>query len=276
MALDLDETALSLAKPAARQSIYLRAVRLFEFQVSLFYPDAFSAKTETEPQVNARLFAALKLLEYIEAETVAKGGALTLKALAANPHYAQIFDHVILKSGGWRRIRNLPPSTEFDEQIKIRRDEASSVVKLIDFSYRFAILKPKSRAKGGVNMARKIVRKAVFYGYRKQATTLGTRWREYRLSAAFLYLLRVQKFDLFPKRISSTNFAAALLQQADDTDHLKEFFLDYQHLGQVLLTVGYSFPQLNANLGAIPPSLPMDPFSNDIVEEIQKYKSADK
>src|SRR5438046_295329 len=134
MALDLDDTVRFLIQPSARDSNYLRAIRLFEFQVCLFYPKAFSAKDDTKPQVNARLFAALSLLEHIEAETAAKGSALSLKALAANPQYAQVFDHILLKSG-WRRIRNLPSSTEFDEQIKIRSDEAASVAKLIDFSY---------------------------------------------------------------------------------------------------------------------------------------------
>ena len=194
MSLDLDETAQILTDGGV--SVYLRAIRLFEFQICLYCPKAFSSKNDTFWQANARLLASLTLLEHLKGEIAAndKKEALSLSELAANPDYAKIFDDVIMKSGGWRRIiRGLMPSREFDEQIDIRKRQSVSVTKLVDFSYRFAHLKIKTLAKGGVTMARSIVSTVPSYKYNRGLSTLKSRWKEYGLTAGFLYLLRIQK-----------------------------------------------------------------------------------
>ena len=61
MSLDLDETASFLTGDV--ESIYLRAIRLFEFQICLYCPKALSSKNDTFWQANARLLASLTLLE---------------------------------------------------------------------------------------------------------------------------------------------------------------------------------------------------------------------
>src|SRR3954467_9387100 len=100
MSLNLDETVALLTDQNA--SIYLRAIRLFEFQACLYYPRAFSSARNIRPQVNARLFAAFGLLGHIQRD-LALGKKAPLRELALNTDYAQIFDEVITKSGGWRR-----------------------------------------------------------------------------------------------------------------------------------------------------------------------------
>jgi hypothetical protein len=55
MSLDLDETASMLTDDF--ESIYLRAIRLFEFQICLFFPKALSSEKLHDWHANARLLA---------------------------------------------------------------------------------------------------------------------------------------------------------------------------------------------------------------------------
>lgn len=275
MSLDLDETARILTQSDNGESIYLRAIRLFEFQICLYCPEILSSRKNTYWQVRARLFAALKLLEHLERQIAEKGEkeGVTLSELAANSDFAEIFDRIIMKSGGLRRIQNLGGLKEFDEQIDIRKSRTVVVAKVVDFSYRFALLKPKTRAKGGVTMARAIVATTPSYGYRRRSSTLKSRWREYGPTAGFLYLLRIQKFELVPCPLTSDRFAKQLLKQADDIAHIREFFLAYQYLCNILKTRGYNFPSVHSVVGKLP-DLAFDPFPNDVDNAIKNYKSA--
>jgi hypothetical protein len=275
MSLDLDETARILTDGGV--SVYLRAIRLFEFQICLYCPKAFSSKNDTFWQANARLLASLTLLEHLKGEIAAndKKEALSLSELAANPDYAKIFDDVIMKSGGWRRIiRGLMPSREFDEQIDIRKRQSVSVTKLVDFSYRFAHLKIKTLAKGGVTMARSIVSTVPSYKYNRGLSTLKSRWKEYGLTAGFLYLLRIQKFELIPYRVTDDEFAKELLQQAGDIAHIREFFQAYQYLCNILNARGYRFPTISSDVCKLSDSLAFAPFPEDVDDAIKIYKSA--
>jgi hypothetical protein len=277
MSLDLDETAQILTQSDGGVSIYLRAIRLFEFQICLYCPKAFSSKNDTFWQANARLLASLTLLEHLKGEIAAndKKEALSLSELAANPDYAKIFDDVIMKSGGWRRIiRGLMPSREFDEQIDIRKRQSVSVTKLVDFSYRFAHLKIKTLAKGGVTMARSIVSTVPSYKYNRGLSTLKSRWKEYGLTAGFLYLLRIQKFELTPYRVTDDEFAKELLQQAGDIAQIREFFQAYQYLCNILNARGYRFPTISSDVCKLSDSLAFAPFPEDVDDAIKIYKSA--
>src|ERR1035437_1940388 len=277
MSLDLDETAQILTQSDGGVSIYLRAIRLFEFQICLFCPKAFSSKNDTFWQANARLLAALTLLEHLKGEIAANGkkDTISLSELAANPDYAQIFDDVIMKFGGWRRIiSGLMRSKEFDQKIDKRKIESVSMIKLVDFSYRFAHLNIKTQAKGGVTMARSIVSTAPSYKCKWKLSTLKSRWREYGPAAGFLYLLLRQRFELVPYHVTAGKFATKLLQQAGDIAHIREFFQAYQYLCNILNARGYRFPTISSDVGKLSDSLAFDPFPKDVDDGIKNYKSA--
>jgi hypothetical protein len=88
MSLDLDETASILTDDV--ESIYLRAIRLFEFQICLFFPEALSSEKINYWHANARLLAALRFLEHIEITAKDNKEAVSLRKLAANSDYAEI------------------------------------------------------------------------------------------------------------------------------------------------------------------------------------------
>ncbi len=276
MTLDLDENARILTRPDAGESLYSRAIRLFEFQISLFCPAELAASPkEIGWHVDGRLHAALRMIGYLEKKLAneAKKEALSLAELNQNSEYAQLFE-LFRKLGGWDGIRKLTPAKEFDEQIRIRRKEAQSVAKMVDFSYRFASSSRQTGAKGGITMARSIVQRANSYHYKKKLSTLKSRWREYGQTAGFHYLLQIQRFELAPPTVAKSSFAKMLLEQVEDVDHLSEFFRAYQHVCKVLEPLGYSFPRVGLDLGPLPESLPISPFPYDVEEAISTYRSA--
>jgi hypothetical protein len=107
MGLDLNETARILTRQNAGESLCMRAIRLFEFQTCLFYPESLSADEETDIQKGARLLAAMKLLELMEKRIRSTKNTtdISLRDIAEDPDSAEIFDKVIMRSGGWRAIR---------------------------------------------------------------------------------------------------------------------------------------------------------------------------
>ncbi len=214
------------------------------------------------------------MLGYLEKKLAneAKEEALSLPELSRNLEYVQLFE-LFKKLGGWDGIRKLTPAKEFDEQIAIRRDRASSVAKLVDFSYRFASSSRQTRAKGGVTMAISIVQSAKSYGYKKKRSTLKSRWVEYQLTAGFHYLLRIQKFKLAPPSVAKSSFVKTLLEQVEDVERLSEFFRAYQHVCNVLKPRGYSFPRVGLDLGPLPGSLAAEPFPHDVEDAIRTYTS---
>ena len=271
MVLDLDETASLLTKSDVTTSTYIRAIRLFEFQTWLCCPQPLrSAETL---QKYARLLAAMKMLEHLERAIRIKEGEefLSLKRLSGDPNYAEIFDMFVAKSGGWRQILKLWSAREFDQQIRVRMSETKTIAKIIDFSYRFARLKSDDKHRGGIVMARSVVRAANSYNVTSGTSTLKTRWREYSQSAGFLYLVHIQKFELKPPRVSTKAFAEDLLAQAADRDHLIEFFQAYRHLAEILKTRGYSLPTVSLDVGMLRSELAIDPFPADVNSAIKQY-----
>jgi hypothetical protein len=124
--MSLDQIVKLIVDDSGTVSPYLRAIRLFEFQVAIFNPNSFRKLVSAERNDRApsqllrtaRIFAAIKFLEDIEAE-LRKGNAdkaVSIKQLAENPDYQAIFDEVIAPNGGWSRIRHSVSAKRFDKK----------------------------------------------------------------------------------------------------------------------------------------------------------------
>jgi len=113
------------------KSRYMRAIRLFEFQTAVYHPKAFKRLVATQGDVRAptrilrtaRIFAAIKILEKIEADLKQKKDdrVISIKDLAADEDYRSIFDDVIATNGGWIRIRHSQSVRTFDKSMKRRK-----------------------------------------------------------------------------------------------------------------------------------------------------------
>jgi len=266
--MDLDSLVSELLNIGDQRPLYMRAISLFEFEVSLF---------KTFQPKSARLFAAIKLMEHLEQEMKMKHSRPnTLKDLASNDEYCRIFDEVIGPTGGWRRIRRALSDREFDDDVGARIEEAKAVAEVIDFSYRFAILRKDKgyKRRGGVSLARYVVQTAPSYNSKMSRSTMKNRWREYGSSSAFIYLLLKNGYSFLPRRVSTIQFAAKLLQQIQDEQALRQFFCAYQHITNVLSGSGYMFPKLSLDLRSTFPQILITPFSEDIEAAIKSASHA--
>ena len=187
-----------LIKDVVSASRLRRAIRLFEFQVALFYPVSFKKLVARQNDVaartnklkTARIFAAIKILEKIEADLKREKNLseISIRELAADEDYQVVFDEMMATAGGWPRIRHSQSVGKFNNDIRALRSEAQAAANIVDFSYRFSqhhagMTFGKRRNPGGVEAAKYVVRKS----YRPSVgkSTMKNRWRKYQSAAIF-------------------------------------------------------------------------------------------
>jgi hypothetical protein len=264
------------------QSLYIRAISLFEFQTAVYRPKAFEHLIEAQTGLRAptkilrtaRIHAAIKILEEIEAGLQKNSDSVTsIQDCAANEDYQNIFA-VFAANGGFRRLRHSQSARTFDRNTMAKDKEAQVVANIVDFSYRYSKHRageqyPGRSNPGGVHAAQYVVRNA--YPPALGESTIKSRWREYQLPAIFLYLLHYHRFDMRARRVSSRNFLAALLQQAGNIDELRRYFCAYQTVRAALLDRKYKlFPVLDLDLGCSP-QLEAAEFSPDISRAFEAW-----
>jgi hypothetical protein len=264
--MELVEVARNLCETTATKSVFLKAIELIEFQVSIFAPDS------QRLQLDARVLVAIRILEHIQKSFPDVSDEATLTELLRLPEYGDIVN-IVFQSGGWRRIRQLWSAREFDEQLAIRVDEAKAVARLADFSYRFAKSMPNGSRKAGPTMARKCLNE---FNKRKGGYSTGTlknRWSEYGSAAALQYVLLIQKIGPKLLKVNKVNFVEKLISQTLEVDSLRNFFAAYRDVSKVLRPRGYDSPLLALNeLNDVKPELPVKEFSKKMREIIQQYK----
>jgi hypothetical protein len=285
--MSLDRIVELIIKDCSTTFPYMRAIRLFEFQVAVFNPTSFNKLVAAEKDHRApsellriaRIFSAIRFLETIEEKLRQDnaGKPVSIKQLAEDRDYQSIFDDVIAPNGGWRRIRRSRTARSFDRNIANQCEKAETVAKYIDFSYRYDKTPIKPDRIGGRTAARYVVMTAPSLRSREMArTTSKDLWSEFRSTAPFLYLLLIQKVPLMPPKVGSKNFSDELMKQAEGIATLRGFFRAYQHLCEALKRQRYNdydIPQYN--LSCEIPQFKADPFEPDVVTafEDQKAKS---
>ena len=174
--MSLNDIVERLIEDSTSTSSFCRAIRLFEFQVAVFHPGSFGKLVASEANERAptrilrtaRIFAASKILEKIEAELKEekKKSEISIQELAANEDYRRLFDGVFAANGGCLRLRGSMSATAFDDKIVARCDEALAVANIVDFSYR---LLPCTEP------VFDILRKRILEAWKPLSTSLGLR-----------------------------------------------------------------------------------------------------
>jgi hypothetical protein len=283
--MSLDQIVKIIVDESGTVSPYMRAIRLFEFQVAIFNPNSFRKLVSAERNDRAPsqllrtacIFAAIKFLEDIEAELRKSNAdkAVSIKQLAENPDFQVIFDKVVAPNGGWPRIRHSESVKRFDKKkVAVQCDLAETVAKFIDFSYRFDKNPIETKYRGGITTAVYVVRTANSYQSEMSRSKAAKRWRRFRTTAVFLYLLLVQKFPLMPPKVSSKHFSRDLMKQIEDIATLRDFFRAYQDVCETLIRRGYKFEKLDYNLNCDVPRFEISAFPPDVATAFQESKKA--
>jgi hypothetical protein len=262
----LVDVAGVLCETTTTQSVFLKAIRLFEFQVSIFAPNS------QKLQLDARVLVAIRILEHIQKSFPNVSDEATLTELLRLPEYGDIVN-IVFQSGGWRRIRQLWGAREFDKQLAIMVEQAKVVARLAEFSYRFERLMPTDPRKAGPAMARECLNEVRKKGGGYSTGTLKSRWSEYGSAAALQYVLLIQKIGPKLLKVNKVNFVEKLVSQTSDVDSLRNFFAAYRDVSKVLRPRGYDSPLLALdNLKKVKPELPIREFSEKMRKAIQDYK----
>jgi hypothetical protein len=274
----------SLINDGPSTSRYHRAIRLFEFQVSVFYPNSFkrlvAKENLTAPNKKlktARVLAAIGILEKIE-ENLKQNKSISrisLQDLADDEDYRSVFDDEFVTNGGWPRIKQSISARAFDRGVETRSGEARAAANIVDFSYRFSKnqfndIESARRNPGGVEAAKYVVRKACKPAV--SASTIKSRWTKFKSPAIFLYLILNPKFNMRPPRVSSEDFADTLLRQAGNLEALRRYFRAYQIVRDSLLNHKYTkYPKLELDLESSTPQLDAPEFSSDMKKHFELW-----
>jgi hypothetical protein len=257
---DLDDIVEKLC--AQRGSVFERAVDLFEFQVGIFRPSKAARR-------RARVFAAIKLVEYLEKSMGLRPGIDLTKALKSKD-FRYVFGEAF--HGGWVTIRRLPSDKSFDNKILKNRDKAQFVANIIDFLYRYDTATQKKPA--SISRAQYVVATADSYDSKLKKTAAKERWGVYRESGIFIYLLLIQKFEFMAPRVGTVKFAERLLKKTSNLEGLLDFFAAYNLVANNLNSKRVEFPLLSLPaLQHRTPEIHADKFSPSIDKQIEKYKS---
>lgn len=181
---------------------------------------------------HARLLAGMKFLDHFESEWRARnpGVRATLADMAIVGDYDRIYTSIILKHGGWKKIRFTPSVQVFERQVRAWKRNARDVARIIDFSTRFEQDPAKRRLIGGVTMAIDIVTTnpgKKYFRTKKKSTQLEKAWSQQKSAAPFHYLLYTRKYPFFLKTIAGRRFAEKWLARIEDREGLLEFFAAY-------------------------------------------------
>ena len=77
--------------------------------------------------------------------------------------YEEIYNQIILKNGGWYRIRHLQSIRDLEEGLSKPRRQARSIARIVEFSCRFVPNPSRPKHLGGVTMATDIVTNTKYF-----------------------------------------------------------------------------------------------------------------
>jgi hypothetical protein len=242
----------------------LRAIEFFTFLVAIHAcgptaPITGSGKFEPGNSLvvivsrklikDARLLAAMKFLERMEADWMEANPKRRprLQRMAKLPDYALIYDKVILKNGGWYKLRYTTGLRDLEDEIRGWKKHARNVARIIEFSTRFKPRPDKPKQTGGPTMAIDIITHDAirkYFGTTLKSTQLYPAWQRAKSVAPFLYLLYVRKYPYYLKLIAGKELPRRLVDKVSDRERLIDFLRAYNSVVQQLRPRNYHYTEL--------------------------------
>ncbi len=231
---------------------------------------------------DAKLLAAMKLLDHIESEWSAShpGEKPTIQAMAQIYEYSQLYNEVILEHGGWKRIRFSDGIRNLEANVAELKPKAKDVSGIIEFSVRVSLNPKKPRQKGGVTMAIHILATKSgkdYFRTRTKKSQLEVNWAHFKAAAPFFYLLYVRKYQFFLKGIAGKKFATKWLKRVEDRKELLHFFAAYNAVVAHLKNRNYIYTPLCLPSDAAPVTIDfgkIDPLDGQkVLGAIDRYRT---
>jgi hypothetical protein len=282
----------------ARHSAQSRAIEFFTLLVVLYRGRSLSAISGNKSSESgksslvieiprkavsaARRLAAMKFLDVIEQDWRArhKDADCSIRSLTSVPEFEEIINRYIIENGSWRQLRFSTSIRALERQIKKWRKRARNVARIIEFSFRFVPDPKKAKQIGGVTMATDIVTSARYFGVTTKDTQLEKAWSRLKSAAPFFYLIYVQKYPFYFRKVAGKRFADRFVGYVSDYDRLAEFFVSYNYLAEQLRNRGYRYSLLRLPGDSKPSPLRSEPFGKknaaerEVLDEIESYRKS--
>jgi hypothetical protein len=280
-----------------QHSAKLRAIEFFAFLVALHLGRPLknvtgrgSAEDNTSSLVveiprklirAARVLSAQTFLDCIEQDWAARTGKNAkplIRDMIEIPEYEEIHNRVISENGGWHKLRFLDSVRDVESDLAGWKRQARDVVRIIEFSFRFEPNPRRPKHLGGVTMATDIVTSVPYFKVKVKDSQLEKSWSCLSSTAPFLYLIYVEKYPFYLKKIAGTRFAERFLAMVLDRQRLLEFFARYNFLVERLLGRGYRYSVVKLPAGTLQSVVHRDPFNikrpgeRQVVRAIERYR----
>jgi len=272
MAFDLDDCLELLLDARTEEFPHERLIRLFQFQIWIWYPGA-----KGHAASHAGRLAAAAILRKLEKGHRWRGlreaggsrqiTLAKLQTLSQSDEYRRIFTEFIASGGGWSNLLFTTPwAPEFDKRVKQRIDDhAEFIADLIEYRLRAALTLPEEPRRSGPTHA------IVFKGWPNRSgfvtRTAFNWWKPFRRTAVFIYLIERRGFDMKPPCADDDGFCEHLMHPPISKVQLKRFFSEYQFAANVLGDESFcALPQV-----VHPAEFQMKPFSTEELSLIAAY-----
>jgi hypothetical protein len=258
----LDRLVNLLVNKRGSHHVIERAIRLYEFQVAIFYQQSYIDFLHNENENrgsnhrlrSARLRAAIILQDHFR-----------------RPNDKRMCRRIIDTNGGLPGAMDSRRPRPVHWDIRERRRLAEPVVSIVHVSYSYARTPDRPLHRGIIGAAKYIVREKLSW----KRTKINGRWSKFKSVAIFLYLL--EQFPLMPPNVSARTFAPKLLAQTENIKILRRFFRAYQHLHKVLTPIGYrNLPNISLKLRCAEPELPWSPMEKGMIEKAFRRSKEDR
>lgn len=278
----------------SNNSLYLRAIRLYEFQVAVLFgqklnerqrqkkefPDRWLA-VSSDLLASACVCSAMKLLWYIH-KTQLIGGNSQLDLLD-DPDARDVLGRVLRTPAGLKKIATGHRPRVLDIKLRNRRRRQRRYAPLYDVSLRWEIIEG-SKLEGGWSTAERIFdQKAgtdahetirrIYKGLRGRSTAYKYKDKG-DFIAGFIWLRHFHGGVFRPREVEKASFARKLLAEANDVDSLRRVFGQYEFVKVRLEERGYELLTLDLAQPVPLIEVPILPLSDELLDAIESAETA--
>lgn len=272
-----------------RNSLYLRAIKLYELQIAIFFGEKLNKRQRKRKEfpdrwlavssdllAAARVCSAIRLVQHIR--KMRRLDETSVPSLLDDPDVREVLGRVLEGPVGLRKLALALRPRGLDIKLRNRRRRQRRYVGLYDISLRWR-LDPDSKLEGGPTTAAKVFEQKegteAHEIIRRYYPRLGGKTRTYEIAdegdflAAFVWLSEYSSEHFRPRQVEKASFAWKILGEAQDVSGLAKVFGQYEFVKARLEERNYAL--LALDLGELAPASPVvvNPLADELLDAIQ-------
>lgn len=272
-----------------QNSLYLRAIRLYEMQIAVFFGQRLNERQRKRKNfpnrwvsvssnllAAARVCSAIRLLQHISNKQ--RLNELVLPSLLDDLAAREVLGRVLEEPVGLRKLAIALRPRSLDAKLRNRRSQQQRYAPIYDVSLRWQ-LEPGVRLAGRPLAITKLFKQKqgteAHAIIRRYYSRLGGKSRTLEIAdkdhflAAFVWINQYSNDYLRPRRVEPANFSRKLLNKAGNIQNLKLVFGQYEAIRERLSERGYTLLSLDLGPQAPPQTVIIEPLADELVDAIE-------